>query len=406
MKRFILAAGVAALAISAPATAERGGKGGDKAHASKAERGGGSKARSAKVERRSAPTVRAAKADRKPMRFASFEQRKDKSDRSEFKARGRDGDRIKAAKQDRKDDRAVAKLRDRDDVRTLRARDRDRDLVRVRDLDDDRFDRRRIAARYNGYDCAPGLAKRTPRCIPPGHAKGLLGQRLPSAYARSYMPDRLRSLYRDNDDYYYRYGDGYAYQVDRKTQLIASLLPLFGAGLGLGQVFPSTYANAYVPSYYQPFYRDSSDDYYRYANGYVYEIDRGSGLIENMIPLMAGGYGVGQMLPVGYSAYNVPYQYRDTYYDTDDYSYRYAPGAIYQVDPQTQLITGLASLLSPNGFSVGQQMPMGYSAYNVPYGYRDQYYDTADNWSRYNNGNIYQVDPTTQLITAIIRAIV
>jgi hypothetical protein len=125
-----------------------------------------------------------------------------------------------------------------------------------------------------------------------------------------------------------------------------------------------------------------------------------------MIPLMAGGYGMGQMLPPSYSVYNVPYQYRGLYADNDDYLYRYAPGAIYQVDPATSLITGIASLLTGNGLSVGQPLPIGYSTYNVPLAYRDEYYDTPDAWYRYNNGNIYQVDPTTQLVTALIRAIV
>ena len=55
--------------------------------------------------------------------------------------------------------------------------------------------------------------------------------------------------------------------------------------------------------------------------------------------------------------------------------------------------------MSP-GFSVGQQMPLGYSTYNVPYAYRSTYYDTPDAWYRYNNGYIYQVDPTTQLVSA------
>jgi hypothetical protein len=121
---------------------------------------------------------------------------------------------------------------------------------------------------------------------------------------------------------------------------------------------------------------------------------------------MAGGYGVGQLLPAGYSAYNVPYQYRGYYPDSSDAYYRYAPGAIYQVDPRTNLVTSVASLLSPTGFAVGQPMPLGYSAYNVPYQYRSQYYDTPDSWYRYNNGYIYQVDPTTQLIQAVIQAIV
>ena len=49
---------------------------------------------------------------------------------------------------------------------------------------------------------------------------------------------------------------------------------------------------------------------------------------------------------------------------------------------------------------------MGYDTYNVPYQYRAQYYDTPDSWYRYGNGNIYQVDPTTRLITAVVAALV
>ena len=160
-----------------------------------------------------------------------------------------------------------------------------------------------------------------------------------------------------------------------------------------------------VPSYYQSFYPDTPYSYYRYDNGYVYRIDAGTGLIEDLVPLLDRGYGVGQMLPASYSYYNVPYQYRSLYYDTPDYSYRYAPGAIYQVDAGTQMITSIASLLT-GGLAVGQPLPPAYSAYNVPMAYRPTYYDTADNWYRYSDGYIYQVDPTTQLITAIVRAIV
>jgi hypothetical protein len=49
---------------------------------------------------------------------------------------------------------------------------------------------------------------------------------------------------------------------------------------------------------------------------------------------------------------------------------------------------------------------MGYDAYNVPYAYRDQYRDSPEHMYRYSNGNIYQVDPTTRLITAAINALV
>jgi hypothetical protein len=41
----------------------------------------------------------------------------------------------------------------------------------------------------------------------------------------------------------------------------------------------------------------------------------------------------------------------------------------------------------------------------VPYAYRATYYDTPNAWYRYNNGYIYQVDPTTRLVTAIVASL-
>jgi hypothetical protein len=243
--------------------------------------------------------------------------------------------------------------------------------------------------------------------MPPGHYRQqFLGQRIGMLNKSSALPLALRDLYRDTDDHYWRYNDGYLYRVDRDNDLIRALMPLFGGGMTIGQQFPYGFNSPsyFMPSYYQPFYRDSADDYYRYSNGYVYEIDRRSGLIEDIIPLYDQGYGVGQMLPTSYSYYNLPYQYRSFYGDTPDYYYRYAPGAIYQVDRDTQLITSIASLLMGGnmGLTLGQPLPMGYSAYNVPYAYRDLYYDTPDSWYRYANNSIYRVDPTTQLVTAMI----
>jgi hypothetical protein len=100
----------------------------------------------------------------------------------------------------------------------------------------------------------------------------------------------------------------------------------------------------------------------------------------------------------------VPMQYRSLYYDTPDNGYWYAPGAIYQYDRGTSLISSVAALLSP-GFGVGQPLPTGYGMYNVPLAYRSTYYDTPNAWYRYNNGYIYQVDPSNLLVTAIVASI-
>ena len=220
------------------------------------------------------------------------------------------------------------------------------------------------------------------------------------------LPMSIQYLYPDTPDYYYRYGDGYLYEVNRSDNLIASLIPLLAGGFLPGQYLPQPYMASYVPDYYgfDSFYPDYGDLCNRYEYGVVYQVDCDDGYVENVIPMYAGGYGVGQLLPSAYSYYNVPVQYREMYYDTPDTGYWYSPGAIYQYDQRSSMITSVAALLSP-GFTIGQPLPAGYDVYNVPYDYRATYYDTPNAWYRYNNGYIYQVDPTTQLVTAIVASL-
>ncbi len=278
-------------------------------------------------------------------------------------------------------------------------------------------------ARGLANGCPPGLWAKNNGCLPPGQAKKLFGQSIRDAERftpLNELPLGMRTFYPDTSDYYYRYGDGYLYRVDRGNDLISALLPLVGGGYLPGMAFPSAYNYNYAPGYTFPtgfadpyvsdyygfnaFYPDTQYVDYRYLNGNVYGVDPYSGMINNVIPTYAYGYGVGQVLPASYGYYNVPYQYRDLYYDTSDYNYWYAPGAIYQVDPSSQMITSVASLLSP-GLSIGQPLPLGYDVYNVPYDYRATYYDTPNAWYRYNNGSIYQVDPTTRLVTALVASL-
>jgi len=257
--------------------------------------------------------------------------------------------------------------------------------------------------------CPPGLAAKNNGCLPPGQAAKLLGSPLSAASAfapMSVLPQSLSYYYPDTSDYYWRYGDGYLYQVDRGTNLIASLMPLIGGGYMPGQYLPAEYMNSYVPQDYglSSFYPDYGGVCNRYYDGVIYQADCASGMVQDMVPIYAGGYGVGQMLPASYGYYNVPMQYRSLYYDTPNAGYYYAPGAIYQYDPNSSVITSVAALLSP-GFAVGQPLPVGYDVYNVPYGYRATYYDTPNAWYRYNNGYIYQVDPVTQIVTAIVASL-
>src|SRR5205085_2756491 len=131
------------------------------------------------------------------------------------------------------------------------------------------------------------------------------------------LPATMQYLYPATPDYYYQYGNGYVYQVDRSTSLIDALIPLLAGGYLPGQYLPQPYMASYVPDYYgyNSFYPDYGGLCNRYGNGVIYQVDCDDGYVENVIPMYAGGYGVGQLLPSAYSYYNVPTQYRTLYYD-------------------------------------------------------------------------------------------
>jgi hypothetical protein len=463
MTRLYLAAGVAALAIAAPATAGPGGHGGGRQDAQAApQRGGGGAVRAQRVQNVQAPRVQrqafsapraqrqsfsAPRAQRQSFaaprvqqqRFAAV-QRPQRVDRTVTRPARADRQQARATRVQQ----APTRVADRQQTRANRVQQvqanraiptRDRTAARqqvqanrtiaVQDrtaarqqlqgnnalavqnrfasrnaLATQRIDRTRAFA-----PVAMTVGTQSTRVLPVGQAVTYVGQpvaALGGAFALSAMPQAASYLYPDTSNYYYQYGDGYAYQIDRGSSLISALIPLLAGGYMPGQYLPSSYMNSYAPDYYgfNSFYPASTPyGCNRYMNGVVYQVDCLTGMVENVVPLYASGYGVGQMLPSSYDYYNVPYQYRDMYPASNNY--RYAPGAIYQYDPSSSLITSVASLLSP-GFAVGQQLPMGYSAYNVPYGYRQTYYDTPNALYRYNNGYIYQVDPATQLVSAIV----
>ena len=259
-------------------------------------------------------------------------------------------------------------------------------------------------ARFAPVDIIP----RT-RILEPLAANALIGMPLASAATfatLSPLPADMSFLFPATSNSFFEFGNGFAFQVDRQTQLIDALFPLLGGGFVPGSFLPSPYMNSFVPASFgfNSFYPDYGNTCYRYGNGVIYQVDCFSGFVENVIPMYAGGYGVGQLLPSAYNYYNVPMQYRSLYYPTADYSYWYAPGAIYQYNPSNSLITSVAALMSP-GFTIGQPLPVGYGMYNVPLAYRSTYFDTPDAWYRYNNGYIYQVDPTSQLVTAVVASL-
>ncbi len=336
MSKIILALGAAALAISAPALADKEGKGqggGNKgSQQQKADRGGngggnGRGNQQMKVDRgNGGPAMRQAGKGRGNDDFRKAEKARG-NDRKDF-ARGND----------RKDDR-------------VRIADRN-----GRDFDGD--DNVRVLARnfdggFGRYNnCPPGLDKKDNGCLPPGQAKKYLGSRLQQSFADSRIPFQYRSWYRDDNDHFYRYGDNSIYRVSRNNSLIDGIIPLFAGG--------------------------------GYGGGY---------------------YALGDQWPDSYNFYNVPYQYRNYYADTSDYRYRYGDGAIYRVNSGSGVVDGIVALLAGD-LGVGSNLPAGYDTYNVPFAYRDRYADSSDNWYRYNDGYIYQVDPKTRLISAVIDAIV
>jgi hypothetical protein len=78
--------------------------------------------------------------------------------------------------------------------------------------------------------CPPGLAKKGNGCMPPGQAKKQynVGQRynrnFGTTWSYNQIPDYLRDQYRfdPNDRYYYR--NGYVYQVDPRTMLVEQVI--------------------------------------------------------------------------------------------------------------------------------------------------------------------------------------
>lgn len=107
---------------------------------------------------------------------------------------------------------------------------RERWIDRNRDGIDDR--QQTMMNRWGGDACPPGLAKKSPACIPPGQAKRLFreGQRIGNGY-RYYtpyanIPVDYRTTYNLDDDYRYIYRNDYIYEVDPTTSLVRRVISL------------------------------------------------------------------------------------------------------------------------------------------------------------------------------------
>ena len=87
-------------------------------------------------------------------------------------------------------------------------------------------------ARYYAYGrtCPPGLQRKNNGCMPPGQLKRMYnrGQRYNlnygSRWSYNQIPYDLRQQYDFDPNYRYYYGNGYLYQVDPKTLLIQQVV--------------------------------------------------------------------------------------------------------------------------------------------------------------------------------------
>lgn len=225
---------------------------------------------------------------------------------------------------------------------------------------------------------------------------------------RDNRPDRRdddrrdRAVVRDLDRRIVPTRDGVVFlRRDRDRGLIAGCPP--GLARKNNGCLPPGQARKIERARYDWLWGSRNDGYdYRYDDGYLYRMNRQGSLL-GYVPVLGGALYLGNRWPNQYDYQPVPDYYSSYYGLNDRYDYRYADGALYGLDPRTQAISQVAALLTGQQFSIGQPMPAGYDIYNVPYGYRDRYRDTPDRWYRYNDGYVYQVDPTTQLVQAVIQ---
>ena len=189
--------------------------------------------------------------------------------------------------------------------------------------------------------CPPGLAKKYNGCRPPGLAR----QQDRYRYSR-YSPDwwGFDGLLGDRRGSYF-YDDGFLLRLGSAGG-ISGYIPLLGGALSIGNPWPEDYRYSRMPAYYEDYYGLGGRDRYRYADNVVYRMDPETAAITSIAALLTGDeFTVGQPMPRGYDVYNVPYSYRDRYYDRPGAMYRYNDGYVYEIDPETRLVAAAIELL-------------------------------------------------------------
>lgn len=181
--------------------------------------------------------------------------------------------------------------------------------------------------------CPPGLAKKRNGCLPPGLAQ---------KQYRSFEPGFFGLIGADSGRYLYQ--DGYLLRY--RPDGLAGFLPLLGGALGIGNLWPASYQSAPMPAYYSDYYRLGDDRSYRYADNVIYRVNPETSAITSVAGLLTGDdIAIGQPMPRGYDVYNVPLAYRDRYSDTPEARYRYANGYVYEIDPTNALVASVIELV-------------------------------------------------------------
>ena len=356
MRRTLLLVGVAAFVASMPGLAGGQGRSGDRGREASAPdrspRAGRGHGNGRQAERRAGPSR--GRDDARPLDHR--ERRVEQALRQER----REVDRARAQQASRRQRMAEApeprKVRparlDRRDWRAWSGRPpRPDDRLRTWAVPYRPFPETRAAAARSS--CPPGLARQNRFCLPPGQLRRarFIGRPLPIA-ARPYnVPARYAYRFVDGERLFYRYDAGSVFAFDRATGLVSRVVPLLSTGLFPGEPLPIGYDAYNLPIAYRPAYADTDEWIYRYDGDAIYRVDAESRLVDGIVALLTGsgglgGLGVGDPLPAGYDVYNLPVDYRSTYVDRDDALFRYADGWIYQVDPRTRRVEAVISTLA------------------------------------------------------------
>lgn len=181
--------------------------------------------------------------------------------------------------------------------------------------------------------CPPGLAMKRNGCLPPGQAR---------ARYRGFDPRFFGLAGAAGGQYFYE--DGYLLRYGNTG--LAGFLPLLGGALGIGNTWPAAYDYRPLPDYYSGYYGGGDPRGYRYADNVIYGVNPQTSAITSVAGLlMADDFGIGRPMPRGYDVYNVPPAHRGQYFDTPQTRYRYANGYIYEIDPGTSLISSAIPLV-------------------------------------------------------------